>query len=161
MRAFVLIVLLGAVCPAPAAGQTSTATLNAAFTGLARVSFSGASLSFPDADPDTIPQIPSTPATIVITAKARATAGGTVTLTVRASNDLRSGITTIPASNITWTATGSGFVAGILSAATPQTVATWTGSGVRSGTQSFLFRNLWTHPTGIYTLTLIYTLSAA
>ena len=35
------------------------------------------------------------------------------------------------------------------------TLATWTGSGVRSGSQQLYFRNLWTHPTGIYTVSLI------
>lgn len=161
MRAFVLLLLLLAVCPAPAAGQTSTATLNAAFTGLARLSFSTASLSFPDADPDTVPQVSSSPPTILITAKARATQGGTVTLTVQATDSLRSGMDTLAASNVTWTATGPGFVGGTVSAATAQTVATWAGSGVHNGTQSFLFRNVWTHATGTYTLTLLFTLSAA
>lgn len=161
MRSFAVLMLAIAGCPALAAGQTGTATLNAAFTGLARLSLSTANVTFPDADPDTVPQVPSTPPTVTITAKARATQGGTVTLTVQASDNLRSGVSTIPASNITWTATGPGFVGGILSAATPQMVASWSGSGVRNGTQSFSFRNLWTHPTGTYTLTLLYTLSAA
>jgi hypothetical protein len=40
-------------------------------------------------------------------------------------------------------------------------VATWVGSGVHTGTQTFRFQNLWTHPTGTYTVTLVYTLSAA
>ena len=42
-----------------------------------------------------------------------------------------------------------------------QTVASWTGSGVRTGTQTFLFRNLWTYSIGTYTVTMIFTLSAA
>ncbi len=134
MRYFAIIALLVAGCPALAAGQTSTATLNVAFSGLARLSLSSASLSFPDADPDTVPQVGATPSTVLITAKARATENGAVTLTVQASDDLRSGVSTIPASMITWTATGPGFVGGTLSAATPQLVAAWTSSGVRSGT---------------------------
>ena len=48
-----------------------------------------------------------------------------------------------------------------LNASTPQVVGSWIGSGIRSGTQSFFFRNLWTHATGTYTVTLVYTLSAA
>jgi len=79
----------------------------------------------------------------------------------RATADLRSGLSTIPASAITWTSTGSGFVGGTLSAAAAQTVASWIGSGVRTGTQSFIFRNLWSYPTGTYTLTMTFTLSAA
>lgn len=160
MRLLLTTIALSALA-VPAAAQTSTATLNAAFTGFVRLSFSTASITFPDSDPDTVPQVPAMPSIIDITAKARAAAGGTVMLTVQASDDLRSGTTTLPASMITWTATGSGFTGGTLSAASPQTVASWSGSGVRSGTQSFLFRNLWTHPSGTYTVTLLYTLTAA
>ncbi|OFW07268.1 MAG: hypothetical protein A3H96_17255 [Acidobacteria bacterium RIFCSPLOWO2_02_FULL_67_36] len=156
---FALLVV--ALWPALAEAQTDSATLNAAFTGLARLSFSANSITFVDADPDFVPQVSSSPATITISTKARASSGGTVTLSVQASDDLRSGVATIPASHVTWTVSGAGFLGGTLSATAAQTVATWTGSGVRSGTQSFYFRNLWTHPTGTYTLTMLYTLSAA
>ena len=83
-----------------------------------------------------------------------------VTLTVQSTDDLRSGTVTLPASLITWTAQGSGFVPGTMSMSSAQVVGTWTGSGVRSGSQSFLFRNAWTHPPGVYSLTLVYTISA-
>lgn len=147
--------------PSLAAAQTDTATLNAPINTVARLTFSSNVVAFPDADPDTVPLVPAAGGPIVITAKARATAGGLVTLTVQAGDDLRSGISTIPVSEITWTATGPGFLPGTASRTTPQTVAAWAGSGVRSGTQTFLFRNLWTHPSGTYTVTLLYTLSAA
>jgi hypothetical protein len=162
-----LIILAAAFCfwmtPSVATAQpdTDTATLNAVLGPAARLTISSASLTFPDADPDTVPVITGVPAAITITAKARATDGGTVTLTVQASDDLRSGLSTIPASAITWTASGAGFVDGTLSAANAQILAAWTGSGVRAGSQSFRFQNLWTHPTGTYTLTITYTLSAA
>jgi hypothetical protein len=156
----VLFALL-ALVPASSAAQTDTATLNANLSGIARLTFSSNNLVFPDSDPDTVPLVPASGGPVTITAKARATQGGQVTLTLQADGDLRSGIDTLPASELTWTATGPGFVNGTVSAATPQTVASWVGSGVHTGTQSFLFRNLWTHPTGTYTLTLTYTLSAA
>ena len=152
--------LLCFALPPAAAAQTDTGTLNAVIGGFARLSLSTTSISFADEDPDLVPQIPASPVAVTITARARATAGGMVTLTVQASDDLRSGVTTIPAQQITWTATGAGFVAGTLSASAPQTVATWVGSGVRTGTQSFRFRNLWTYPTGTFTLSMIYTLTA-
>jgi hypothetical protein len=145
----------------PAAAQTDTATLNASINSQARLSFSMLSISFPDADPDTIPSIPASPGAVTITAKARTSGNGAVILTVRATDDLRSGLNTIAASQITWTPGGAGFLAGTLSTATAQTVASWTGSGVHSGTQSFFFRNLWSYPTGTYTLTMTFTLSAA
>ena len=126
-RARLLLVAALAAWPNPAAAQSDTATLNASVNTLARLSLSATSLTFPDADPDTVPLIASTPPTITITAKGRATEGGQITLTVQATDDLRSGVDTIPASAITWTATGAGFVPGTLSASTPQPVATWTG----------------------------------
>jgi hypothetical protein len=146
---------------APAAAQSDTATLNASINSQARLSLSTLSLTFPDADPDTVPNIPALPGPVTITAKARTSVNGAVMLTIQASDHLRSGLDTIPASQITWTATGSGFTNGTLSAASAQLVAAWTGSGVRSGSPTVFFRNLWSYPTGTYTLTMTFTLSAA
>jgi hypothetical protein len=145
---------------APAEAQTSTATLSADIGTLAKLTLSTATVSFPDADPDLVPQIPSLGGPIAITAKSRATGASQVMLTVVASDDLRSGLQVIAASAITWTATGPGFQPGTLSQTTPVTLAQWTGSGVRSGTQQFMFRNLWTYATGTFTASLTYTLSA-
>jgi hypothetical protein len=128
---------------------------------LARLSMSSATLTFPDADPDTSPSIQAAQGPINLTAKARTTPNGTVTVTVLASDQLRSGLDTIPASNITWVGTGAGFVNGTLSTTTAQAVAGWTGSGIRSGSQTFFFRNLWSYATGTYTLTMTFTLSAS
>jgi hypothetical protein len=140
--------------------QVDTSTLNANIGGLARLSLSSTTLTFPDADPDTVPIISGVPSPLTITAKARAGQGMTVTLTVRANNDLRSGVNTIPAGMISWTASGAGFVGGTLSSTAARTVASWAGSGVRTGTQTYAFQNRWTYPTGTYTLTMTYTLSA-
>ena len=161
-RRFVLACLVGAApaFTAPGAAQTTPATLNANVSPMAKVTLSSATLSFPDADPDTVPQIPATAGPLAISAKARAGAGGQVILTVQATDDLRSGLLVIPASNITWTATGAGFApTGTLSASTSATVATWAGSGIHSGSQQFFFRNLWSHPPGTYTLSMVFTLS--
>lgn len=144
----------------PASAQAATATLSANVSPIAKLVLSTASASFPDADPDLTPQIATTGGPILITAKSRANPGTQVLLTLQAADDLRSGINVIPASNITWTATGAGFVAGTLSKAAPVTLATWSGSGVRGGSQQLYLRNLWTHPTGTYTVSLLYTLSA-
>jgi len=143
------------------AAQTSNATLNASMNSVARLSLSSAALTFPDADPDTVPSIQASQGPITVTAKARTSPNGMVTLTIRAGDQLRSGLNTIPESNITWVTTGGGFSNGTLSATTAQAVATWTGSGVHTGTQTFFFRNLWSYATGTYTLTMTYTLSAA
>ena len=161
-RHFVVILLGWAVAalPTPAAAQTSTTTLSANIGTVASLTLSSASIAFPDADPDLVTQIPATGGPLLITAKSRATAGAQVVLSVQAADDLRFGVAVIAASNITWTGSGPGFVPGTLSKSSPVTVATWTGSGLRSGSQQFFFRNLWTHPTGTYTLTMTYTLSA-
>lgn len=145
---------------ARAAAQARSATLAANVSTVAKLTLSTATVSFPDADPDAIPLIPSSGGPVFISAKARATPGAQVVLTVLAADDLRSGLDVIPASNITWTATGPGFVGGTLSTTSPVTVGTWSGSGVRSGAQQLYFTNLWSHPTGTYTLSLVYTLTA-
>jgi len=158
--AFVLLAWSAAAPAARAAGQPATATLSATISPQASLTLSTASLVFPDADPDVLNQVPAAGGAVTISAKARATEGQAIVLTVLASSDLRSGLDVIPASNVTWTASGAGFVPGTLSATVPAQVATWTGSGVRSGSQQYFFRNVWTHPTGTYTATLVYTLSA-
>src|SRR6476646_10799240 len=131
---FLIMVMAAGRVPA---AQTSNATLNAAINSVARLSLSSAALTFPDSDPDTVPSIQASQGPITLTAKARTSLNGTITLTVKASDDLRSGVSTIPASNITWVASGAGFNTGTLSASTAQIVAAWTGSGVRTGTQTF------------------------
>ena len=161
MRSFLLLIAMLAALPLGVAAQTETATLNANLTGIARLSLSSSTITFPDSDPDTVPQILPSQGAIVVAAKARATPGGTVSLTVQASDDLRSGVDTIPAGNITWTATGPGFIGGTLSATAPQPAGSWVGSGVHNGSLTFRFLNLWSYATGTYTLTMMFTLSAA
>ena len=139
---------------------SATATLSVSLGSQARISVSPASITFPDADPDLVPQVTALPGPIAITTRARATRNTVVTLTIQATDDLRSGVTVLPASLITWTTSGGGFVAGTLSRTSPQIVGSWVGSGIRTGTQSFLFENRWSHPTGTYSVTLMYTLTA-
>lgn len=153
-------IVVGVLFAAPAAAQQATATLNATLPPTARLSISTSSVTFPDANPDLVPVIGSSPPAVTITAKARASSGATVTLTVEATDDLRSGMDTIPVNNVTWTAAGPGFVAGTLSRSSPQILGTWGNSGVQTGQQSFLFANRWTYAPGTYSVTLVYTLSS-
>ena len=143
-----------------AAQTTTTATLSANVGTLANLTLSSVSVSFPDADPDAVPQVSAAGGPLTITTKARATHLSQVMLTVQANGPLRSGLNTIAAGAITWTSTGTGFVAGTLSSAASVTVGSWIGSGTRAGTQTLKFQNLWTYATGTYTATLTYTLSA-
>lgn len=160
MRCHGILIVLAFAQPPTTGPQSATATLSVNLGSLARVAFTSTSIAFPNADPDTVPKIAGTPASIAITAKARTTRNSLVTLTVQSTDDLRSGVTVLPASLITWTVTGTGFVAGTLSRSSAQLVGSWTGSGVRAGSQSFFFENGWTHPPGTYTITLVYTISA-
>ena len=152
--------VLGVLVAAPAAAQQATATLNVALPPTARLSISSSTITFPDANPDLVPVVSSSPPSVTITAKARASFGATVTLTVEATDDLRSGLDTIPVSTITWTAAGAGFVGGTLSRSSPQLLGTWGNSGLQTGQQSFQFANRWTYAPGIYTVTLVYTLTS-
>ena len=153
-----LLLIASLAIAAPAGAQTATSTFSANLGGIAKLSFSSNTLSFPDADPDTVPLIAAAGGAITITAKARASLSATVTLTVLAADDLRSGVDTIPASALTWTGSGAGFVNGTVSRATPQVVASWTGSGIRTGTQTYRFQNSWSYRAGTYSVSLLYTL---
>jgi hypothetical protein len=138
--------------------RTATATVTIA--AAAKLSLSSTTLAFPDADPDTTPDIPASGGPIVISAKVRTTIGSTVTLAVQAANDLKSGLDTILATQLRWTATGTGFVAGTMSKTAPQAVGSWTSSGSWTGSQAYTLLNSWTYATGTYSTTLTYTLSA-
>ena len=156
------VVWVLAACSTRASAQpaTSTAALSADVRTIAKLTVSPTSLTFPDADPDMFPQVTSVGGALSITAKARATSGSQILLTVQAADDLRSGVDTIAAQAITWTTTGAGFTSGTLSSSAPVAVGRWTGSGVRLGTQTLYLANLWTYTSGTYTASLLYTLTA-
>jgi hypothetical protein len=159
-RYVALVLIATAATAAPARAQTATATFSANFGGLAKLSLSTTTITFPDADPDSVPLIPASTGPLTVTVKARATAGSTVRLTISAIDNLRSGVSTIPATALTWTTTGTGFVSGTVRRLSAQTLGTWTGSGVNVGTQSYRFQNSWNYVPGTYTLLLFYTLTA-
>jgi hypothetical protein len=155
-----LSLFVAALSAAPAGAQTATGTFSANFAGLAKFSLSSNTVTFPSADPDAVPLIPASSGSLTITVKARATAGSTIRLTIFAFDNLRSGVNTIPATALTWTTTGAGYVAGTVNRFSAQTLGTWTGSGVQSGTQSYRFQNSWSYVPGNYSLLLFYTLTA-
>ncbi|OFW07267.1 MAG: hypothetical protein A3H96_17250 [Acidobacteria bacterium RIFCSPLOWO2_02_FULL_67_36] len=124
----------------------------------AKLTLGAASVTFADADPETVPSLSS--GAITIDVKARTTTNGAVTLTVLAGGDLTSGSDTIAITNLTWSVAGSGFVAGANDKTTAQTVGSWTGSGTPSGTHTLALPNNWTYATGSYVATLNYTLTA-
>ena len=156
----VLAALLAAPVSAAAQQNSRDATLTANVNALANLTLSSLALAFPDADPDTVPQIPSSTGPVVVETKARAFQGESTTLTVAAADDLRSGTDVIPASALSWTASGTGFVSGTLTVGVAQTVGSWANSGVHAGTLTWVLANSWTYAPGTYSLTLTYTLTA-
>ncbi len=140
--------------------QRGTTLLLVNIPAQARLSFSATSVTFPDADPTSTPLVASVPVDITVTVRARVQRNAQVTLTVQSTDDLRSGVTVLPAALITWTTTGAGFAGGTLSRSAQQLVGRWTGSGIKVGTQNYRFENRWTHPTGVYSATLVYTLAS-
>jgi len=162
--AFLALSLLAAGA-ANAATDTNTLTINATVTNQATLTIGGTktpSISFPDSDPESVLSIPSNPATLAVVAKAKTGSASNVTLTVKANGDLTSSgpAETIPISNVTWTASGTGFSAGTMNKTTAQTCGSWTGSGKYTGSYSYFLANSWTLPVGTFTQTATYTLLA-
>jgi hypothetical protein len=159
----VLVIGLGLVLMAGnvfAASATQGLTINATVANTAKLTLGVATIAFPDADPDTTPSIAATQNPVTVTAKAKTTNAGAVTLTVVTGGDLTSGSDTILIGNVTWTVTGAGFVAGTMNKTTAQSAGSWTGSGSRAGTFSYNLANSWAYATGAYTATATYTLTA-
>jgi hypothetical protein len=136
---------------------TGSVTVTVNVNARARLTLGAAAITFADADPDTQPTMNATPLSVSVGARTAPT--GNVTLTVVATGDLASGTDTIGIGNLTWSATGTGFVAGTSNSTTAQSVGAWTGPGNRNGTQTYSLPNSWAYATGTYTTTLNYTLT--
>lgn len=146
--------------PLRAGTRTGSVNVSVTIAAAAKLILGGSTVSFPNADPDIVPRVPASEGTLTVTAKARTGSASPVTLTVLAADDLVSGPNTIAVANVSWTATGSGFLDGSLSRAAAQTVGSWIGPGERSGTQTYVLQNSWAYATGTYTVTATYTLTA-
>jgi hypothetical protein len=149
------------------AQQTDSGTVNVTATvnAKAKLSINGVSttsISFGDFDPDANPTIPASPLNIDV--KARTSANGAVTLTVRATQDLIS--TTVATdiigiSALKWNSTGANFApTGTSNTAAEVNVMSFNGSGNHSGVQTYALDNSWEYKTGTYTTSLTYTLTA-
>ncbi|MBN1458130.1 MAG: hypothetical protein JXA57_01250 [Armatimonadetes bacterium] len=152
-------VVLGAVAPGLAATDQQNLTINATVSAKAKLTLGVAAINFADADPDSVPSIAATENPVSVTVKAQTGGGSSITLTVQADGDLESGTDTIDVSNVTWTATGAGFVAGTMDTAA-QTAGSWTGPGRYDGTFSYQLANSWDYAAGSYSQTVVYTLTA-
>jgi hypothetical protein len=144
-----------------ASAQTTLATQNLSVSAnlgsRASLTLGSATLTFPDADPATVSTL--TAPLLTVGARARVAPGTAVSLTVLAGGDFV-GPSTIPASDISWTAAGdASFVGGILNTTTAQSLAAFTGPGAHNGTQTYSMPNDWAYAPGAYAMTVTYTLS--
>jgi hypothetical protein len=156
----IVLVFCGLATPAAAFSTNTEVNLQAPLASSASLIISPTSINFPNADPDTVPVISAVENPVTVEALAQVSGNKTVNLTVLAHGDLVSGSSAIPISNVTWTASGQGYVSGTMSKTTPQTAGSWQRSGDRIGTFSFFLKNNWSYATGNYVQTITYTLTA-
>jgi hypothetical protein len=152
--------LLLAAEAAFAASDQKNLTVNASIESLATLALGQSAIHFTNADPDTTPSIAATENAVTVSSKVRLTTGNTATLTHVAGGDLTSGSDTIAISNVTWTASGTGYVAGTMNKTTGQSAGSWTTNGNHTGTFSYFLANSWSYAVGTYTATTTYTLAA-
>jgi hypothetical protein len=115
--------------------------------------------TYPSADPDSSPVVKSP--TLLIAYKLSGRPRAHWTVTIQAQSDLLSGTSSIPAGNVSWTATPAPFVNGTLSTSA-QTLAAGTGNitTTKYANLTFSLKNLWTYAIGTYSHTVVFTLSA-
>jgi hypothetical protein len=143
-----------------AASATQTLTVNATVSARAELTLSPTTINFADANPTTSPLV-AADSVVNVTAKVRTGSASTATLKALAGGDLTSGTDTIPISSVSWTASGSPFIAGTMNKTTAQDAATFsTGNGSFTGSYTFTFANNWSYSPGNYTQTVTYTLIA-
>ena len=145
---------------APGATRSRTVTLSTNIASRAKLEFGLLTMSFPDANPETVLSNPANVNPLSVTSSGRTGPTQTTTLTCVASNDLVSGTNIITIDNLTWTATGTGYVLGTMDRTTPQTAGSWPGSGRHVGTFSYFLANSWLYTAGDYSTSVNYTLTA-
>lgn len=153
------VVLFSSQAYAQAATAGATVTVSATVNAKAKLTVGSGSVTFNDADPDVTPLLTATGA-VSLDVKARTGSASSVTLTVQSGGDLTNlSSDTIPIASLTWTATGTNFVAGTMGT-TAVSLGSWTGGGNFSGSQTYKLLNSWSYTTGTYTATITYTLTA-
>jgi hypothetical protein len=117
-------------------------------------------ITFPLSDPDTVPIVSTAP--VQVTYRVRQN-DGPWTLTLLANGDLISGSSTVDISNVTWVATPAPpFQNGTMSKTVAQRLAAGTGTvnPAKQGQITFRLANSWNYTAGLYTQTVVFTLSA-
>lgn len=125
------------------------------------LSIAPTTIVFATADPDTVPVITS-PA-VQVSYRIRQNNFNPWILSVLAGGDLVSGAATVDISNISWVATPSPpFQSGVMSKTVAQRVAGGTGNVANTSRGQITFRlaNSWNYTAGLYTQTVVFTLTA-
>lgn len=145
----------------PLSASISTAGLNISVTvpSSSSLSFGTTTLRFIPDDPTLQPSVPAQENPVTVLAKTRSK--GTSSLSVIASDDLKDGANTIPASALSWTADAAPYIGGTLSKSTPQAAALFTtGSGTFQSSFRYFLANSNMFIPGTYSTTINYTLTA-
>jgi hypothetical protein len=125
------------------------------------LSVSPLTISFPLADPDTVPIVSSV--ATQLTYRVRQNDNQPWTLTVLAMGDLIAGLSAVDIANVSWIATPAPpFQNGTLSKTVAQRLAAGVGNlnPTATGQVTFRLANSWTYTAGLYTQTIVFTLSA-
>ena len=125
------------------------------------LSVSPLTISFPLSDPDTVPIVSSVAAQM--TYRVRQNNNQPWTLSLLAMGDLIAGLSTVDIANVTWIATPAPpFQNGTLSKTVAQRLAAGVGNLNPTATGQITFRlaNSWNYTAGLYTQTIVFTLSA-
>lgn len=153
----------GLVFCAADANAASAGTMAITYNVAARanLTITPATINFADMDPTSVPQVPARENPVQVTVKIRKDPAAAIAATLTCQGGpLVSGTDVIPSSSISWSASGTGLVAGTLSSSTPQAVGSWTAVGNYNGSLNFNLSNLWTYSIGTYTGSILYTLTA-
>jgi hypothetical protein len=147
------------------AQATANVKLGATVSSSAVLTLSTTSITFPDADPDSVKSIGANENGALVTAKVKTGSLTPATLKVLAADDLKSGSDTIPITNVSSKATntsGSFFsTSQVAWSKTAPGVTVGEGkSGSYTGTFSWFLVNDWNYATGNYTGSATYTLLA-
>jgi hypothetical protein len=153
---FSLVLIAGG---AFAATSTDTLIINAVVQDAATLTIDETAINFPASNPDTTPNIPNAEGAIDVSAKVRVASAAVSTLTHQAAGPLSNGSDTIAINNVSWTASGTGYVPGTMSSSAPVSAGSFTGPGDKTGSFSYSLVNSWLYPVGTYTVLSTYTLT--
>ena len=153
------MILLGAA-EALAASTSANLTIGATVSNTGKLTISPSTISFPDADPDTVGFIAPSEGPVTVDAKAKTSGGGGITLDVLANGDLTTGSDIIAISNIAWTSGSPDYNGtGTMNKTTAQPVGSWSNSGWHQGVLNFRLANSWSYAVGSYSASATFTLT--